>query len=265
MTTLLSGRTISADLHDILAYRRKRVVSLAIGAAMRDDRVPTGSSRSKPVATGMGGEMKHDASMAAEVGRRKSPKQRRAVNTVDAIIEATQQIIIQEGFKNATTNRIAEVAGVSVGSLYQYFPNKQAIVKTLIETTVTQAADRVRTSLRRLMEEPLESALHQIMTFLLDMYKENDFILFRILDQVPELKEYTKNLSVEIYTYSTNLAFLEQHQADITVSDLRTALLIIERATIHNIECFLAQNPTNITEAQLIDELTRMAMNYLTR
>jgi AcrR family transcriptional regulator len=201
----------------------------------------------------------------ADTGRRKDPKQQRAVITAAAITQATEQIIIREGFKNATTNRIAEVAGVSVGSLYQYFPNKQAIVRALIEETVSRTAAKVRETLRNLMDQPFEPALRQIMTLLVDIYKENHFILFRISDQVPELKKYTKSLAIETYTHSTNLAFLEQHQDDLKVSDLRTALLIIERATIHNIEYFLAENPTNITEEQLIDELTRMSVNYLTK
>ena len=199
-----------------------------------------------------------------DVSRRKSPKQQRALATADAIVQATQQIIVKDGYKAATTNRIAETAGVSVGSLYQYFPNKQAIVRTLIQETVTNAAVRVRGTLRDLME-PLEPALRQIMTMLLEVYKENDFILFHILDEVPELKEYTQNLAIEIYTHSTNLAFLEQHQHELKVRDLKTSLLLIERATIHSIECYLDKNPTNITEEQFIDELTRMALNYLAK
>jgi len=206
-----------------------------------------------------------DSHPDGDIGRRKDPKQQRAVITAAAITQATERIIIREGFKNATTNRIAEVAGVSVGSLYQYFPNKQAIVRALIEETVSKTAAKVRETLRNLMDEPFEPALRQIMTLLVDIYKENHFILFRISDQVPELKKYTKSLAIETYTHSTNLAFLEQHQDDLKVSDLRTALLIIERATIHNIEYFLAENPTNISEEQLIDELTRMAVNYLTK
>ena len=200
-----------------------------------------------------------------DVSRRKSPKQQRALATADAIVQATQQIIVKDGYKAATTNRIAETAGVSVGSLYQYFPNKQAIVRTLIQETVTNAAVRVRGTLRDLMDEPLEPALRQIMTMLLEVYKENDFILFHILDEVPELKEYTQNLAIEIYTHSTNLAFLEQHQHELKVRDLKTSLLLIERATIHSIECYLDKNPTNITEEQFIDELTRMALNYLAK
>lgn len=199
-----------------------------------------------------------------DVSRRKSPKQERAVATAEAIVEATRQIIVNEGFKKATTNRIAELAGVSVGSLYQYFPNKQAIVRTLIEETVNNAATKVRVTLRDLMDMPLKSALREIMSMLVDIYKENDFILFRILEQVPELKEYTTHLAIEVHTYSTNLAFLEQHQADLAVEDLHTALLMVERAVISNIECYLAQNPTGITDDQLIDELTRMTYHYLT-
>ncbi|WP_252258561.1 TetR/AcrR family transcriptional regulator [Erythrobacter aurantius] len=200
-----------------------------------------------------------------DVTRRKSPKQQRALATAEAIVQATQQIIVKDGYKAATTNRIAETAGVSVGSLYQYFPNKQAIVRTLIEETVTNAAVRVRGMLRDLMDVPLEPALRQIMTVLVEVYKENDFVLFRILDEVPELKDYTQNLAIEIHTHSTNLAFLEQHQHELKVQDLKTSLLLIERATIHSIECYLDKNPTNITEQQFIDELTRMALNYLSK
>ncbi|WP_312164764.1 TetR/AcrR family transcriptional regulator [Phenylobacterium sp.] len=60
--------------------------------------------------------------------QRRSPKQARAQATRAAIFQATTQILESEGEARLTTNRIAEVAGVSVGSLYQYFPNKQAIL-----------------------------------------------------------------------------------------------------------------------------------------
>ncbi len=62
------------------------------------------------------------------VESRKSPRQARALVTVDAIFEATARIIEEAGTAGLTTNRIAERAGVSVGSLYDYFPNKEAIL-----------------------------------------------------------------------------------------------------------------------------------------
>ena len=64
---------------------------------------------------------------------RKTPRQERARATVDAILMAAAHILKNEGSGHLTTNRIAEVAGVSIGSLYQYFPNKVAVVAALRE------------------------------------------------------------------------------------------------------------------------------------
>src|SRR3569833_3611546 len=63
---------------------------------------------------------------------RKDASQDRSRATVDALIEATARILVREGFDKASTNRIAEKAGVSVGSLYQYFPCKEALVVVVL-------------------------------------------------------------------------------------------------------------------------------------
>lgn len=65
--------------------------------------------------------------------RVRKPVQRRSEATVDTILEAAAQIFRMHGAKGATTNRIAERAGVSIGSLYQYFPNKEALLVALME------------------------------------------------------------------------------------------------------------------------------------
>src|SRR5690242_21861949 len=64
---------------------------------------------------------------------RKEACQERSRATVDALVQATARILVKEGFDKASTNRIAQVAGVSVGSLYQYFPSKEALVAAVIE------------------------------------------------------------------------------------------------------------------------------------
>lgn len=62
---------------------------------------------------------------------RKRPVQQRAVVTVDAIVEAAAYILVKEGWDRFTTNRVAERAGVNIASIYQYFPNKDAILAEL--------------------------------------------------------------------------------------------------------------------------------------
>src|SRR5947199_10350657 len=75
---------------------------------------------------------------------RKSASQKRSRATVDALVEATARILVREGFDKASTNRIAEVAGVSVGSLYQYFPNKEALVAAVIDRHQQKIMQTVR-------------------------------------------------------------------------------------------------------------------------
>lgn len=62
---------------------------------------------------------------------RKAPRQARSRATVDAIVEAAAQVLCERGWSGFTTNEVAEVAGVSIGSLYQYFPNKLALVAAM--------------------------------------------------------------------------------------------------------------------------------------
>ncbi|WP_329741446.1 TetR/AcrR family transcriptional regulator [Dyella sp. A6] len=77
---------------------------------------------------------------------RKKASQERSIMTVDAIVEAAARILETRGAEGYTTNVIAERAGVSVGSLYQYFPNKDSITNALIERETTILIGRVRSA-----------------------------------------------------------------------------------------------------------------------
>ncbi len=74
---------------------------------------------------------------------RKSPRQARAAVTVDAIFEATLQVLLGAGPARLNTTLIAERAGVSVGTLYQYFPNKQALLLAVLERYLDRLMDRL--------------------------------------------------------------------------------------------------------------------------
>lgn len=72
---------------------------------------------------------------------RKTPRQTRSLQTVELILAAAARVLSRESLAGFNTNRVAEVAGVSVGSLYQYFPNKEALVVALIERDHARLAD----------------------------------------------------------------------------------------------------------------------------
>jgi AcrR family transcriptional regulator len=85
---------------------------------------------------------------------RKSPVQARSTATVEALHAAAIQVLIEEGLRRCTTTRIAERAGASVGSLYQYFPNRDALLAWVLETHLDGVADAVERACRDHRGEP---------------------------------------------------------------------------------------------------------------
>lgn len=77
------------------------------------------------------------------VAPRKQPKQRRSIATVGFILDAAAHILEERGLENYTTNAIAERAGISIGSCYQYFPSKEAITVALIARETAQLANEL--------------------------------------------------------------------------------------------------------------------------
>src|SRR4051812_12682186 len=95
---------------------------------------------------------------------RKNASQDRSRATVDALVEATARILVKDGFDRASTNRIAETAGVSIGSLYQYFPGKDALVAEVINRHTEDLMQVVRDALAEVIELPLERAVCRIVS-----------------------------------------------------------------------------------------------------
>jgi AcrR family transcriptional regulator len=92
----------------------------------------------------------------AQISSRKRPKQARSADLVAAILEAAAQVLAKEGAPRFTTARVAERAGVSVGSIYQYFPNKAAILFRLQSDEWRQTSDMMRLILEDVRRPPLE-------------------------------------------------------------------------------------------------------------
>ncbi|MCA3835217.1 MAG: TetR/AcrR family transcriptional regulator, partial [Burkholderia sp.] len=84
-----------------------------------------------------------ESSSRIPLAPRKAPRQRRSVATVEAIVEAAARILERDGFDGYTTNAVAALAGVSIGSLYQYFPNRDALTAALVERESAHLLDDV--------------------------------------------------------------------------------------------------------------------------
>jgi AcrR family transcriptional regulator len=128
------------------------------------------------------------------ISLRKEPQQSRSTELVAAILEAAIQVLAKEGVRRFTTARVAEKAGVSVGSLYQYFPNKAAILFRLQSDEWQQTANLLRGILGDIQKPPFERLRTLVHAFIRSEYEEaemrvalNDAAPF--YRDVPETKE----------------------------------------------------------------------------
>jgi AcrR family transcriptional regulator len=99
---------------------------------------------------------------------RKKPQQRRSRATIDTIFEATIQVLLTNGFDQTTTIQIAERAGVSIGSLYQYFPNKRALMAAIVRRHVGGVADSTIAACKSAHGKPIEEMCATMMAAFVD-------------------------------------------------------------------------------------------------
>jgi AcrR family transcriptional regulator len=95
---------------------------------------------------------------------RKSPVQARSAASVEAILEATIQVLLQVGKERLTTTKVALRAGVSVGTLYQYFPNKSALLKAALKRHMDEVTDAIELVCHRQRGNSLEQMATALMT-----------------------------------------------------------------------------------------------------
>jgi AcrR family transcriptional regulator len=114
---------------------------------------------------------------------RKTPVQARSTATVEAIAEATIQVLLSQGADRLTTTRVAERAGVSVGTLYQYYPNKQSLLFAVLENHLTKVWSALEEACEEARGKPLADMLQTVVERFLDAKMERTDIsigLYRI-------------------------------------------------------------------------------------
>lgn len=131
---------------------------------------------------------------------RKDPKQRRSQSTVESIVEAGARVLAQRGWAKFTTNEVARTAGVSIGSLYQYFPNNLAIA----EAVRKRHLDEVLRALPDIdsQEEmiPLEQVVVRLIDGIIALHAKNQNLHRVLMDEVPLApREFYENFEREYH------------------------------------------------------------------
>jgi AcrR family transcriptional regulator len=197
---------------------------------------------------------------------RKIAFQKRSRATVDALVEATARILVREGFEKASTNRIAEVAGVSVGSLYQYFPGKEALVAAVIERHQREIMQTVRGELAQVLAQPVEKAVRKLVAIAVEAHRVDPKLHRVLAEQIPHVGKLEKLETFSRENYSLFRTYLERHRDELRVDDLELASFVcvtsIEALT-HNAVLHHSSMLSDEKMEGLIDEVTRLVTGYL--
>jgi AcrR family transcriptional regulator len=139
------------------------------------------------------------ARQGATGSARRQPRQRRARQTVEAILDAVVRVLKREGFDAVTTNRIAEVAGVSIGSVYQYFPDKRAIFVALHQRHLAAVDRLIEAKLVEYAASSLEELVHAMVEAMVEAHRADPELHELLLTTVPHRADGTRDFAVRLH------------------------------------------------------------------
>jgi AcrR family transcriptional regulator len=194
---------------------------------------------------------------------RKRPRQTRSKETVEIILAATARILIKLGFDGLTTNAVAELAGVSIGSLYQYFPNKQALVAALIERRLDEKNANTHRELARVAQQPFPEAVRTMIRMTIENYAASPELSRVLIEQVPRVGRMARIAELHQGTLQLVAALLEARKHELAVRDPEMAAFVL----VASIEAIAQRaalfQPARLRDPSLIDEATAMVTRYL--
>lgn len=198
-----------------------------------------------------------------QIAPRKQARQRRSRQTVDAIVEASLQVLSCGDIAALTTTRAAERAGVSVGTLYQYFPSKEALLEAALRRHTTATVDSLRAAAERSRGSGFEERLGHVLRALVDLKRRNPG-LHRALSVLPRIPGLTTKRSASTGALVLLRSLVEEHAQELggrpSEVVLATVVHAVEGASVRAVE-----DPRLLASEEFAEALTAMALCALKR
>jgi AcrR family transcriptional regulator len=177
---------------------------------------------------------------------------------VDAILEATAQVLIEDGYDAASTNRIAKRAGVSVGSLYQYFPNKKSLVSELAHRHVRSQVELITTTLKLTGEVPLDELSRDLLRGVNAAHQVNPELHKVLVEQAPvgAMEELLMGIETVVRGY------IERNLDTLRVEDPEMAAFILVTLVDSAMCRAVLHRPHLLQGDRLPDAMTDLIMRF---
>jgi len=193
---------------------------------------------------------------------RKTPRQERSRATVEALLEATADILIREGYAKLTTNRIAERAGVNLASLYQDCPGKEAIVAELRQRHGADQRAAVRQALAERPSGDVEATIRSLVSIGVAGHAQAPRLHRVFTEEMPALG-YRDVAAIDAPVVEAMRRFLQAANAD--VRDMDLALWMISTASGAVLHRAAVERPEDLSSGVIAEELVTLLCRYLKR
>jgi AcrR family transcriptional regulator len=201
-------------------------------------------------------------SRAPNGSARRHPQQRRSRQTVEAVLDAVVRVLKQHGVDGVTTNRIAELAGVSIGSVYQYFPDKRAIFVALHDRHADQIGRLIESVLVEHAASSLEVFVRALIEALVDAHGSDPTFHELISTEVPHGADGARSLEARLRG-AFRLAISSRARGDMPARDLDRVLFVVP----HMVEALshgaAYRRPPRLSLTAATEEAVRAVLAYL--
>ena len=194
---------------------------------------------------------------------RKRPQQQRAKMIVESILEGTQKCISENGVLQLTTPKISEKSGVSVGSIYQYFENKEQIVAELL----LRKSENLGQALKQLVMLQQQTAIQDIITlsinFGFESLKSDQGFFIEILKNWPAYSDSEAAQVLERHFFEIGMHLFGRYYSDWDFETLKHKSFVIINSTLFTMMRYVSKNNFLIEELRLKQELSKMIVSFL--
>jgi len=181
----------------------------------------------------------------------------------EALIEATARILRTEGAEAVSTNRVAEVAGVSVGSLYQYFPGKDALMYAVLERNERAQLEQMREALKPPLDGPLTELVRRVVSALLQFHRDDPQLTRVLLEQRRRLIDIRPLVELEVSFNAVIELALRARADELRDLPMDIAPFIIQRAVDALSFETVVRRPELLNDPRFPEEVAQLLLRYV--
>jgi AcrR family transcriptional regulator len=194
---------------------------------------------------------------------RKAPRQARSRETVERIVTAGREVLVKDGYDAFSTNRVAAAAGVSPGSLYQYFPDKAAILDVVIDRYWDEVADRVAASLADRIGGFGPEMVRETADALLAALEADRALLRVVAEELPIQRSRERRAALEKRVRELATTYFLARPESSNRPDPAVAAWVMVLAVENLAMRWVLDQPPQVSRDQLVDEMVALVSGYL--